>query len=200
MNRRIKLAIAAGVVALALALSVGVGITAPPEILWSVFGSGGNSSSSTNFALGSTSGQSSPIGASGSTNYSLNAGFWTGAGQPPPAGKLPWPGDTDGDGCPDVNENLGKEFATQGGGRDWEDPYDWYDVNQDGVIDLLVDILGVITHYAPGGAPPYDIVFDRGPTTGPNAWNMTVPDGVIDLLIDILGVIQQYSPGGCTEP
>ena len=75
MNRRIKLAIAAGVVALALALSVGVGITAPPEILWSVFGSGGNSSSSTNYDLGSTSGQLSPIGASGSTNYSLNAGF-----------------------------------------------------------------------------------------------------------------------------
>ena len=114
--------------------------------------------------------------------------------------KLAWPGDTDGDGCPDVNENLGKEFATQGGGRDWEDPYDWYDVNQDGVIDLLFDILGVINHYSPTGAPPYDIVFDRGPTTGPNAWNMTAPDGVIDLLNDILGVILQYSPTGCTEP
>ena len=105
-----------------------------------------------------------------------------------------------------MRENLPKAQADQGGGRDWQDPNDFYDVaslsgpTADGVIDLLFDILGVINHYAPTGAPPYDIVFDRGPTTGPNAWNMTVPDGVIDLLVDILGVIQQYSPGGCTEP
>ena len=99
-----------------------------------------------------------------------------------------------------MNENLPKYEVANGGGRDYLNPWDWYDVNQDGVIDLLVDILGVITHYAPGGDPPYDIAFDRGPTAGPNACNMTAPDGVIDLLVDILGVIQQYSPGGCTEP
>ena len=111
-----------------------------------------------------------------------------------PAGKLPWPGDTDGDGCPDQSENLPKSEAANGGGRDWLNPWDYYDVNGDGVIDLLNDILGVIQHYQPiaGGAPPYDIVFDRGPTAGPNAWNMTAPDGVIDLLNDILGVIRQY--------
>ena len=34
--------------------------------------------------------------------------------------------------------------------------------------------------------------FDRGPSTGPDPWNMTAPDGVIDLTNDILGVIQQY--------
>ncbi len=119
---------------------------------------------------------------------------------PTPGGKLPFPGDTDGDGCADVNENLPKAQVDNGGGRDWLNPWDYYDVNGDGFIDLLNDILGVIQHYQPaaGGDPPYDIVFDRGPTTGPNAWNMTAPDGVIDLLNDILGVIQQYQPSGCT--
>ncbi len=109
-------------------------------------------------------------------------------------------GDTDGDGCADVNENLPKTEVDNGGGRDYLDPWDWYDVNYDGVIDLLNDILGVISHYQPipGGAPPYDITFDRGPTAGPNAWNMTAPDGVIDLLNDILGVIIQFDPDGCT--
>ncbi len=116
--------------------------------------------------------------------------------------KLPFKGDTDGDGCADVNENLPKAQHNNGGGRDWEDPYDYYDVNGDGVIDLLYDILGVIQHYqpTPGGAPPYAVAYDRGPTTGPNAWNMTAPDGVIDLLNDILGVILQYQPTGCTLP
>ena len=42
------------------------------------------------------------------------------------------------------------------------------------------------------GGPPYDVQFDRGPTTGPNPWNMTALDGGIDLFIDILGVIQQH--------
>ncbi len=113
--------------------------------------------------------------------------------------KLPFPGDTDGDGCPDVRENGLDE--TLGGLRDYQNPWDWYDVNQDGVIDLLNDILGVIQHYETSGnqLPPYDVLYDRGPTAGPNSWNMTAPDGVIDLLNDILGVILQYSPNpGCT--
>ena len=78
-------------------------------------------------------------------------------------------------------------------------PYDYYDVlgpngslTHDGVIDLPNDILGVILHFAPQGAPPYDVRFDRGPRlTGP-FWNMTAPDGVIDLPNDILGVILQF--------
>ncbi|MCH8065960.1 MAG: FG-GAP repeat protein, partial [Chloroflexi bacterium] len=118
--------------------------------------------------------------------------------------KQPFPGDTDGDGCPDVRENLPKAQADQGGGRDWQDPNDFYDVaglsgpTPDGVIDLLFDILGVIAHYSPQGASPYDAHYDRGPSAGPNPWNMTAPDGVIDLLNDILGVITQYNPTGCT--
>ncbi|MCH7699148.1 MAG: hypothetical protein IH865_09465 [Chloroflexi bacterium] len=51
----------------------------------------------------------------------------------------------------------------------------------------------VIQHYAPTGTEPtYDASFDRGPSAGPNVWNMTAPDGVIDLTNDIFGVIQQY--------
>ena len=110
--------------------------------------------------------------------------------------KQPDPGDTDGDGCSDVRENGPDE--TLGGLRDYLNPWDFYDVaglsgpTPDGVIDLLFDVLGVIQHYSPTRAPPYDAHYDRGPTAGPNAWNMTAPDGVIDLLNDILGVIAQH--------
>ena len=115
-------------------------------------------------------------------------------------GELAFPGDSDGDGCPDANENQGKSAVANGGGRDSLDPWDWYDVNQDGVIDLINDIIGVIGHWQPiaGGASPYDIAFDRGPSAGPNPWNTTAPDGIIDLVNDIIGVIHQWSPLGCT--
>ena len=113
------------------------------------------------------------------------------------ADKLPEPGDTDGDGCSDQRENGPDE--TLGGQRSFINPYDFYDVlgggggPPDQIIDLTNDIFGVIQHYAPTGTEPeYDVDFDRGPTSGPNVWNMTAPDGVIDLTNDILGVIQQY--------
>ena len=110
--------------------------------------------------------------------------------------KQPDPGDTDGDGCSDKRENGSDE--TLGGLRDYLNPWDWYDVNQDGIIDLFTDILGVIGHYSLDGSPPYDVIYDRGASAGPNAWNMTAPDGIIDLFTDILGVISQYSLTGCT--
>ena len=101
------------------------------------------------------------------------------------------PGDTDGDGCSDQQENGLDEKL--GGLRDWLNPYDYYDINGDGFIDLTNDIFDVIQHYAPTGSEPeYDVNFDRGPSAGPNVWNMTAPDGVIDLTNDILGVILQY--------
>ena len=107
--------------------------------------------------------------------------------------------DTDGDGCADLRENLPKSEANQGGGRDYLDPWDYYDVlgpgaalPKDGVIDLPNDILGVILHFSPGGEPPYDANFDRGPTVGANHWQRSGPDGVIDLPNDILGVILQF--------
>ncbi len=113
--------------------------------------------------------------------------------------KLPKPGDTDGDGCPDEHENGPDE--TQGGRRDYKDPNEYYDVygpgqslTRDGVIDLANDILGVIVRFAPlGTEPEYDVRFDRGPQIGANTWNMGPPDGVIDLANDILGVILQFN-------
>ena len=111
--------------------------------------------------------------------------------------KLPEPGDFDGDGCSDQRENGPDE--TLGGLRDYKNPNDFYDVlgggggPPDQIIDLPNDILGVIQHYAPTGLEPtYDVNFDRGPSAGPNVWNMTAPDGVIDLSNDILGVIRQF--------
>lgn len=54
------------------------------------------------------------------------------------------------------------------------------DTNGDGTVDLLNDILGIIQHYSPSGAPPYDPAFDIN------------DDGAIDLLLDILGAITQF--------
>ena len=98
--------------------------------------------------------------------------------------------DTDGDGCTDLREFGSTEEA--GGQRDPDNPWDFYDTNGDGVVDLPNDILGVILRFSPQGQAPYDAQFDRGPSAGPNVWNMTAPDGVIDLPNDILGVIQQF--------
>ena len=109
---------------------------------------------------------------------------------------VPLDADTDGDGCTDLRENGSDE--TLGGMRDWQNPHDFYDVigggggPPDGIIDLPNAILGVIQHFSPDGEAPYDVQFDRGSSTGPDAWNMTAPDGVIDLPNDILGVIQQF--------
>ena len=103
----------------------------------------------------------------------------------------PEPSDADGDGCSDLRE-FGPD-ETLGGQRNFLNPHDFYDTNGDGIIDLTNDIFDVIMHYAPMGTEPeYDVGFDRGPSEGPNVWNMTAPDGVIDLSNDIMGVIQQY--------
>ena len=112
------------------------------------------------------------------------------AGPPPTPTKQPDPGDTDGDGCSDVRENGPDE--TLGGLRDYQNPWDFYDVNGDSEITLFGDILGVVRHYSPQGAPPYDAAYDRGSSSGANPWNMTAPNGVIDLFTDILGVILQH--------
>ena len=108
----------------------------------------------------------------------------------PSATPTPLPVDTDGDGCTDDRENSFDE--TLGGLRDYLNPWDFYDVDGDREITLFGDILGVINHYSLDGSPPYDVQFDRGPSAGPNPWNMTAPDGSIDLLNDILGVILQH--------
>jgi len=107
--------------------------------------------------------------------------------------------DDDNDGCSDARELFGKG-PMMGGLRDPHYAWDYYDVlgpfgslTHDGVIDLANDVLGVITHYAPTGAAPYDVRYDRGPTIGANHWERGPPDGAIDLPNDILGVILQFA-------
>ena len=80
MNTRRLLALSvAAVVAVWLALgAVGVHSAPDTDIPWSVFGAGGGTSSSTNFELGSTAGQSA-TGLSQSANFRLGAGYWYGA-------------------------------------------------------------------------------------------------------------------------
>ena len=63
----------------------------------------------------------------------------------------------------------------------------------DGINDPFHDILGVILHHSLEGSPPYDVLFDHGPSAGPNTWNVTAPDGSIDPHTGIRGVILQYS-------
>jgi hypothetical protein len=43
---------------------------------------------------------------------------------------------------------------------------------------------------APPPAPAYHTAFDRGPTSGPNAWNLTMPNGSISST-DIFAVVGQ---------
>ncbi len=105
--------------------------------------------------------------------------------------------DDDDDGCTDLQE-AGPD-KDLGGLRDPLNPWDFYDTNGDRIIDLFVDILGVIQHYSLDGSPPYDVIYDRGASAGPYTWSMTAPDGSIDLFIDILGVIKQYTLKGCIE-
>jgi hypothetical protein len=101
--------VAAGLAALGLGLLGGTALGSPDTALpWSVMGAGGNSSSSTNFRLGSTPGQSAPIGESSSTNFRLGAGYWYGAALP----------DQDGDGVADASDNCASVSNTNQANQD----------------------------------------------------------------------------------
>ena len=112
--------------------------------------------------------------------------------------KQPDPGDTDGDGCSDVREN-GLD-PTQGGLRNYLNPWDYFDVNGDRHIDVPNDLLPVILAYLqgpldPGGPGPlYTAAKDRGPAKAGAlfAWQRTGPDGHIDVPNDLLPIILQY--------
>jgi hypothetical protein len=101
------------------------------------------------------------------------------------------------DRCTDYKE-LG-DNALLGGLRDPFNPYDFFDVNGDGRIEVPFDILQVILAYNQGPldqggpGPNYSPAKDRGQAVGPAAWNRLGPDGHIDVPNDILGVILQYN-------
>ena len=83
MSRLSLIALAvAGVAVVVLALGARGVLTAPDSDLpWSVFGSGGGVSTSTNYEMGATAGQAGPIGEAQSASYGLRAGFWSCAPQ-----------------------------------------------------------------------------------------------------------------------
>ena len=96
--------------------------------------------------------------------------------------------DTDGDGC-----TNGEEFGGDprfGGQRNPLNPWDFHDVNGDGVITLFDDILAVINGFGTAGNDP---LLDRSPAPpGSRPWLQGPPDGTIDLVNDILGVASQF--------
>ncbi|MDZ4279086.1 MAG: flexitail domain-containing putative surface protein, partial [Dehalococcoidia bacterium] len=114
--------------------------------------------------------------------------------------KQPPPGDTDGDGCTDQEENGPNEAL--GGRRSFLNPWDLYDVNGDGTVDLFVDVFGVAGAFGQGpGGPDYSTGKDRSPPPSEaeepdpdkrEPWDMGPPDTMIDLFVDIFGVALQF--------
>ncbi|MEX2159439.1 MAG: flexitail domain-containing putative surface protein [Dehalococcoidia bacterium] len=110
----------------------------------------------------------------------------------------PSAGDRDGDGCSNAAE-LGPN-PELGGMRNPLDPWDFYDTDGGGAVDLFSDILGVANLYGadvgddgPTEPDGYDPKFDRSPpAAGAEQWQMGAPDGGIDLLTDIFGVMLQF--------
>jgi hypothetical protein len=102
--------------------------------------------------------------------------------------KQPFPGDTDGDGCPDVNENGSNPFL--GGQRNFLNPWDYFDPNHDGRV-RIDDIVAVVAHYfLDANDPGYSQDFDRS-YVGPNPWNLGPPDGQIRIE-DVIFAVDQY--------
>ena len=115
--------------------------------------------------------------------------------------------DSDGDGCSNLEE-LGTD-PRQGGLRDPNNPWDFFDVNFDGVVSIL-DLLLLLQHYPSnddqGRAPinrysdpsttpdpeprRYHPRFDRSMHLGPGGWVDGPPDGTIGF-VDLLALIGQ---------
>ncbi len=105
---------------------------------------------------------------------------------------LAYPGDTDGDGCPDTKEMqtaLGSEHS--GGRRSFLNPSDYFNPTHDahnGVDDIML----VAAHYGKNtGDAGYSTDYDRM-YIGPNAWNLGPPNGQIRV-DDVLLQLRQYN-------
>jgi subtilisin family serine protease len=105
--------------------------------------------------------------------------------------------DTDGDGCSNIEE-LGSQ-AGLGGMRNPLDPNDYYDIDNNQIIDLFNDIFGVAAGFGTApGEPGYSAVLDRSAAPpGTDVWHMGPPDGTINLFTDIFGVASQFG-ANCT--
>lgn len=106
-------------------------------------------------------------------------------------GIVTWP-DTDGDGCLDMEE-AGPD-ARYGGSRSPTNPWDFYDVSSDGVVDFWDVLLVAFRLGSKSGEPVYD---SRPSVDRANAGddpkdfaNLGPPDGVVDWA-DLKGVYAQ---------
>jgi hypothetical protein len=99
--------------------------------------------------------------------------------------------DSDGDSCADARE-LGPDEQL-GGRRDPNNPWDFYDVDGDGIVTVAGDILAVAAAFGPGHGPAYAPALDRSPP-GPSAdpWDLGQPDGAITILDDVYGAAAQF--------
>jgi alpha-tubulin suppressor-like RCC1 family protein len=104
----------------------------------------------------------------------------------PPA--QPYPGDTDGDGCPDAREQGTDQ--TTGGGRSYTNMWDYFNTSQDG-SNRVDDVLAVINQYfVDVGEAGYDQDTDRT-ALGPDQWDLGPPNGE-QRIDDVLAIIYQY--------
>ena len=122
-----------------------------------------------------------------------------GVPETPPPTKQPDPGDTDGDGCSDEQENGPNQEL--GGRRDYLNPWDFYDVNGDLSVSIPEEILPIAAAFGPSTGPNYTTAKDR--TSPPTAdeepdpakrepWDLGPPDGTINIIDDILGAARQF--------
>lgn len=99
-------------------------------------------------------------------------------------------GDADGDGCTN-DEELGADI-TAGGRRNPLNPYDFYDVNGDGIVTVFGDILPVIAAFGPSTGPNDKAAYDRSPAPpGVESQHLGPPDGAITIE-DIVAVAAQF--------
>ena len=99
-----------------------------------------------------------------------------------------YPGDTDGDGCPDMREAGPSPYS--GGQRNFLNSYDYFNPTHDGQ-NRIDDILAVVDQYfVDQGNPSYTAGTDRT-LIGSNAWTLGPPDGK-QRVDDILNALHQY--------
>lgn len=112
------------------------------------------------------------------------------------AAGTPLPIDSDGDGCSDAEE-MGSD-AMQGGGRDPQNPYDFFDTPVQDKASSGIDFFAVLGHFNasaanPAGPPRYDPAFDRTPAPmGADPWDSQAPDGAISGL-DFFASLAQFN-------
>jgi hypothetical protein len=111
--------------------------------------------------------------------------------------------DDDQDGCSDVAEqNTTPGSQTSGGLRNYQNFWDFFDPDLNKAV-AGPDFFAVLSRFGATGSPAIDPLttppappayhtrFDRGSSSGPNAWNLTQADGSI-AGTDFFAVLVQF--------